>query len=97
MIHSRVVLTFVSDDAGNVVGYYVVSDYDSMKRLYYCSMDGWMKLLRLVADDDVVSTSMLWDFEREEWITTKSRKLPVDGDADLLPTQIGEGSDGLKE
>ena len=39
VIHSAVVLSFVTDDARNVVGFFVVSDYDSMKGLYYCSIN----------------------------------------------------------
>lgn len=39
VIRSAVVLSFVTDDARNVVGFFAVSDYDEAKGLHYCSIN----------------------------------------------------------
>lgn len=87
VIHSAVVLSFMTDDSLNIVGFFVVSDYDSMKGLYYCSIHEWLKLIRQVANDDVVSASWLWDAEQGKWTVSRSRKLPAEDAADFFTKQ----------
>lgn len=53
-----------------------------------CPVLLWLKLLRLAADDDLVSSSWFWDAEREKWVTSRSRELPSDTIVDLPSGQL---------
>lgn len=66
IIHSRVFLVVGFADHQGMSGFYVTSDYNSRKRLYYVGLDVFARFLRQAGEEDVKKVSLVRD-ENGDW------------------------------
>lgn len=61
IIHSRVFLVVRPADHQGMSGFYVTSDYDSRKRLYYVGLDVFARILRQAGEEDLKNVTLAMD------------------------------------
>lgn len=72
LIHSHIFF-FRKDENDGDMYFFVSSDYDINKVLYKISFSDWLKYINYVIEDNVVSMSISFDKEKEEYVC-KSKK-----------------------
>ena len=73
LIHS-LVFFFNYNEEGTVVGFYVSSDFDRNKVLYYISVDNWLQYMTFVANDSVVAMDSHYDKAACDYVYTKKKR-----------------------
>ena len=72
LIHSFVIISFETDCSGAAIGFYVTSDHDANKKLYYCSLGEWLKYINAVVEDEITCTHSHYDESKGRWVVVKS-------------------------
>ncbi len=65
LIHSFF-FAFCYGEDGTFDGFFVSSDYDKNKDLYYVNMSDWLQYIDFVASDDIVEMRAEYDFQKDE-------------------------------
>lgn len=73
LIHSFI-FVMCTADSGDFEGFFVASDYDKNKFLYYVKLSDWLSFIDFVATDSVVSTYVKYDEKKEERIFISKRR-----------------------
>ncbi len=73
VLHSYV-FSFLFEEKGNIIGFYVSSDYDRNKVLYRVQLNDWINFMDFVISDDVVETSAKFDEKRFDYIYYKKKR-----------------------
>ena len=73
LIHSYVFF-FTYDTNGRIDGFYVSSDYDRNKVLYWVALKEWIAYMEFVGKDYVVAVDMHFDNHKKDYIFTKKER-----------------------
>lgn len=73
LIHSYIFF-FCYNETGAIESFYVSSDYDRNKLLYRVEMKDWIAYMEFVGSDYVVSTYMIADKEKHDFVYTKKER-----------------------
>lgn len=73
LIHSYTFF-FNFNEEGTVEGFYVTSDYDRNKSLYYVSIGEWLEYMTFIANDYVVALDSHYDQGARDYIYTRKKR-----------------------
>lgn len=73
LIHSYVFF-FTYDTNEKIDGFYVSSDYDRNKVLYWVALKEWIAYMEFVGKDYVVAVDMHFDNHKKDYIFTKKER-----------------------
>lgn len=68
------VFYFQFEENGNIIGFFVSSDYDRNKALYFVPLDAWISFMDFVISDDVVSLSATFNEKKSDYIYTLKKR-----------------------
>lgn len=68
LIHSYVFFFGHDDNCGPMIGFYVSSDFDRNKALYYIDIDDWLQYIAFVATDDIVKSCSLYNEKKKDYV-----------------------------
>lgn len=74
LIHSYVFTLVSFDDYPVVDGFFVSSDKDRNKYMYYISIDEWMKFVDFIGTDYVVAIDSHYDEKKKDYVFTKKER-----------------------
>lgn len=67
LIHSYVFF-FCFNERGIVIGFFVSSDFDRNKLLYYIRITDWIDYMKFIASDSIVSAESVYDQKKRDYI-----------------------------
>ncbi len=73
LIHSYMFF-FKFNKENTISGFFITSDYDRNKSLYYISTTDWLEYMTFVANDSVVASDMHYDKRVRDYIYTKKER-----------------------
>ena len=73
LIHSYMFF-FSFNEEGTVEAYYVTSDYDRNKTLYYIGINDWLDYMTFIASDHVVALDSEYDQRVHDYIFTRKER-----------------------
>lgn len=74
LIHSYVFFLCHDGENGPMTGFFVASDFDRNKVLYYIEIDDWLKYIDFVATDDIEESYEQYDEKKKDYVyLTKKR------------------------
>ena len=68
------VFYFQFEEKGNIIGFFVSSDYDRNKALYFVLLYAWISYMDFVISDDVVSLRATFNEEKSDYIYTLKKR-----------------------
>ena len=73
LIHSYV-FSFTYNEEGTIEGFFLSSDYDRNKALYYIDINDWLEYVRYISSDSVVALDAKYDPKSKDYIYTRKKR-----------------------